>query len=94
MRSRFQNDLTCVTRPSTTAAEPADGSVRVQGYRMGQYRIETGADGVERAVPMADAGMLLLRRDGKVAERPQTMALQDLKTDLREIGERQGRVVP
>jgi hypothetical protein len=74
--------------------EPADGSVRVQGYRMGQYRIETGADGAERAVPMADAGMLLLRRDGKAAERPSTVALADLKADLREIGERQGRVVP
>jgi hypothetical protein len=74
--------------------EPADGSVRVQGYRMGEYRVETGADGVERAVPMADAGMLLLRRDGKVAERPQTVALDAFKAGLREIGERQGRIVP
>ena len=74
--------------------EPADGSVRVQGYRMGQYRIETAADGVERAVPMADEGMLLLRRDGKVAERPQTVALDAMKAGLRVIGERQGRVVP
>ena len=73
--------------------EPADGSVRVQGYRMGEYRIETGADGVERAVPMADEGMLLLRRDGKVAERPRTQALDAMKAALREIGERQGRVV-
>ena len=74
--------------------EPADGSVRVQGYRMGEYRIETGADGVEVAAPMADAGMRLLRRDGQEAAPPKAMALDAFKAGLREIGERQGRRVP
>ena len=74
--------------------EPADGSVRVQGYRMGEYRIETGADGVEMAKPMADAGMRLLKRDGSAVEAPKAMALDTFKAGLREIGERQGRRVP
>lgn len=74
--------------------EPADGSVRVQGYRMGEYRIETGADGVEVATPMADAGMRLLRRDGREAAPPKAMPLDTFKASLREIGERQGRRVP
>ena len=74
--------------------EPADGSVRVQGYQLGEYRIETGADGAEIAKPLADAGMRLLSRDGKAVERPTTMPLHDLKASLRDIGERQGRRVP
>ena len=74
--------------------EPADGSVRVQGYQLGEYRIETGADGVEVARPMADAGMRLLRADGKAVEAPRAMALDELKASLRDIGERQGRRVP
>jgi hypothetical protein len=74
--------------------EPADGSVRVQGYRMGEYRVEVGSDGVEMAVPMADAGMWLLRRDGKAAEAPRPLRLDELKAGLRDIGERQGRRVP
>ena len=75
-------------------AEPADGSVRVRGYRLGEYRIETAADGVEMARPMADGGMRLLHPDGKVAAPPQAMPLADFKAGLRDIGERQGRRVP
>lgn len=74
--------------------EPADGSVRVKGYQLGEYRIETGADGVEMAMPTADAGMRLLRADGKAVERPRPIALGELEAGLREIGERQGRRVP
>lgn len=74
--------------------EPADGSVRVQGYRLGEYRIEVSTDGVEMAMPMADGGMRLLRRDGKAVEAPRPLRLDDLKAGLREIGARQGRRVP
>ena len=74
--------------------EPADGSVRVQGYQLGEYRIETDAAGVEVAKPMADAGMRLLRRDGKAWVAPKPIALGEMKASLRDIGERQGRRVP
>jgi hypothetical protein len=74
--------------------EPADGSVRVQGYQLGQYRIDKGADGVEMAVPMADPGVRRLRADGKALEAPQALRLDSLKESLRDIGERQGRRVP
>ena len=74
--------------------EPADGSVRVQGYRLGEYRVETRPDGVEVARPMADAGMRLLRPDGKAVEAPRARPLAEMKASLRDIGERQGRRVP
>jgi hypothetical protein len=74
--------------------EPADGSVRVQGYRLGQYRIEVDAGGVEMAIPMADPGARLLRKDGKAAAAPRSLPLDELKAGLRGIGERQGRRVP
>jgi len=73
--------------------EPADGSVRVNGYRLGQYRIERGVDGSDVAVPMADAGTRLVRAD-KSFELPRTECLEDLKASVREDGERLGRRVP
>jgi hypothetical protein len=70
--------------------EPADGSVRVQGYRLGEYRIETGADGVDMAVPMADAGMTFLRKDGKAYELPHAQRLDELVRGVREDAARVG----
>jgi hypothetical protein len=74
--------------------EPADGSVRVQGYQLGQYRIQTGAEGADVAIPMADAGMRLVRADRKSFALPRTERLEDLKTSVREDAERLGRRVP
>jgi hypothetical protein len=74
--------------------EPADGSIRVQGYQLGQYRIEVDARGIEMAVPKADAGVVLLSRDGKTVALPRARPLAELEAGLREIGERQGRRVP
>lgn len=66
---------------------------RVLGYLEGQYRIVTGAGGVETAMPMVDAGARLLTADGRPAPAPAKILLQDLREEVREAGRSAGRLV-
>ncbi|MDY7094029.1 MAG: hypothetical protein SX243_13760 [Acidobacteriota bacterium] len=64
--------------------QPAEAGVyQVVGYRLGQYRITRDRQGAEMAVPTLEAGVQLLTADGRPAERPRTIQLDELKTQLR-----------
>ncbi len=71
--------------------EPADGTTRVLGYQQGQYRVVTRLDGVTLAVPMADEGMRLIQRSGKLAPEPQSLLLDDFRSRLRATALQVGR---
>ena len=64
--------------------EPKDGSVRVLGYQQGQYRIVTGDDGIEKAVPAVGEGARFLTRDGRPAPAARTVPLEALKQQIRD----------
>ena len=62
-------------------AEP----LRVTGYQLGHYEVRRGADGTELAVPTLELGVRLLTPAGRVAPRPATLPLAELKARVREI---------
>ncbi len=64
--------------------EPKDGSVRVLGYQQGQYRIVTGDDGVEKAVPAVGEGARFVTRDGRPAPAAEVVSLAELKQQIRD----------
>ncbi len=60
-------------------AEPADGSLRVLGYRQGQFRLVTRRDGVTLAVPMVEDDVRLLDRDGRPAPEARSVEVGQFK---------------
>lgn len=66
----------------------ADGDdFRVNGYRLGHYRIRDTAKG-RLAVPTLEDGVRLYTRDGRLAPRPQAEGLETMKERIREQGDR------
>lgn len=59
------------------------GVYEVVGYRLGQYRVTQNRDGVALAVPTLEHGVRLLTADGREARRPQTVELDELKSQIR-----------
>lgn len=60
-----------------------DRSLRVTGYRLGEYRLVPGKGGKTMALPALEQGIRLLRADGTPAPRPEAMSLELLKTQVR-----------
>lgn len=63
----------------------ADGedTMRVTGYQLGHYRLVSGKDGVELAVPTLDEGAHMLAADGTQVPVPRTQPLAELKNQIR-----------
>lgn len=61
----------------------ADASLRVSGYKLGQYRVAAGERGELIAIPTLERGIQLLRRDGRPAPRPEALPLDVLKNQIR-----------
>jgi hypothetical protein len=61
-----------------------DGSLRVAGYRQGQFEVQTRTDGTAVAVPMVGDARFLTR-DGQIAPRPKAMTLANLKNHFRTV---------
>lgn len=72
--------------------EPADSSLRVLGYRQGQYRVVTRRDGVTLAVPMLDEGARFITRSGQLMPSPESVELGQFKNQLRSIANEIGRM--
>ena len=66
-------------------AAQADGTYRVTGYQLGQYRVAPGADGVPTAVPTLERGVRLLFKDGTAAPAPKALPLEALARRVRQI---------
>lgn len=72
--------------------EPAkDGFRRVLGYQQGQYRIRKDKQGKDIAVPALDLGAHVLLKDGTAAPAPRTIALDQLKSQIRDAAGQAGR---
>ncbi len=71
--------------------EPLDGSVRVLGYQQGQYRIVTGDDGVDKAIPAVGEGARFLTGDGRPVPAAQVLPLAELKQQIRNEARVAGR---
>lgn len=65
-----------------------DQALRVTGYRLGEYRIARGDRGEMVAMPTLEAGVRLLRADGKPAPRPEVVPLATLKGQIRSLAAR------
>jgi len=64
-----------------------DGIAQVVGYRLGEYRVVRNRFGEDIAVPTLEPHVSLLTADGHAAERPRTMRLDALKSQiLSEVG--------
>lgn len=63
-----------------------DGTARVVGYRLGQYRVITNRFGEDIAVPTLEKNVRLLTPEGAAAERPRPVKLEVFKRELRENG--------
>lgn len=62
----------------------ADRTLQVTGYQLGQYEVlERG--GVEVAVPSWDGGATLVDRSGELVAGPVTVALDELRSELRSM---------
>lgn len=66
---------------------PDGEDFRVNGYRLGQYRIRDTAKG-RLAVPTLEEGVRLFTRDGRQAPRPRAESLEVMKERIRARGER------
>jgi hypothetical protein len=62
-----------------------DGSLRVTGYRLGEYRVIRGAGGELVARPTLEAGVRLLHADGRPAPAPKAVPLEAFKQEIRRI---------
>lgn len=65
-----------------------DASLRVTGYRLGEYRVARGDHGQLVAMPTLEPGIRLLARDGKPAPRPEVVPLETLKSQIRGLAAR------
>jgi hypothetical protein len=74
-------------------AEPADDTIRVLGYKQGQFRVVTRRDGVTLAVPMLDDTDRYLTPNGKMLPEPQSVELGDFKARVRSIAKSLNRSV-
>lgn len=61
-----------------------DGTLRVAGYRLGQFEVQTRSDGVAVAVPMVGDARFLTR-DGEVAPTRKALTLDALKANFRTV---------
>jgi uncharacterized lipoprotein YajG len=61
----------------------ADQSLRVTGYRLGEYRLVPGKNGETIAHPTLEQGVKLLRADGTPAPRPAALSVETLKNQVR-----------
>jgi hypothetical protein len=68
-----------------------DGAHHVTGYQLGQYKVTRDKSGAEVAVPTFDGSARLLSRDGRQAARPQALALDALKNQIRTEAQSLGR---
>lgn len=68
--------------------EQQDGSSRVVGYRLGQYKVITNRHGVDIAVPTLEPGVRLLTATGEAAPRPRPVPLDTLRSQLRQRSQR------
>lgn len=66
---------------------PDGKDFRVNGYRLGQFRVRQTAKG-RLAVPALEEGVRLFTPDGRLAPRPQAESLEVMKERIRERGER------
>jgi hypothetical protein len=66
-------------------------SYRVAGYQLGHYRIVNDRGEGEIAVPTADPGLRVLRKDGRPAAPPRVRRLPAFEEEIRQIGQRLGR---
>lgn len=72
--------------------EPAqNGFRRVLGYQQGQYRIRKDKQGTDVAVPALDLGAHVILKDGTAAPAPRTLALDQLKSQIRDAAAQVGR---
>jgi hypothetical protein len=62
-----------------------DGSLRVTGYRLGEYQVIRGAGGELLARPTLEAGVRLLHADGRQAPAPTAVPLEAFKQEIRRI---------
>ena len=60
-----------------------DSTLRVTGYRLGEYRIARGDQGQMIAMPTLEPGVRLLHPDGKPAPRPEVVPLETFKSQIR-----------
>lgn len=69
-----------------------DGFHKVLGYQQGQFRIRTGPDRREMAVPTWEADTVrVLQEDGTPARVPRAVPLDDFKLEIRETARRVAR---
>ncbi len=66
-------------------AAGADGTYKVAGYQLGQYRVRPGADGVAMAFPTLEHGVRLMFKDGTAAPAPKAQSLEALTNRVRRI---------
>ncbi|HEX2224320.1 MAG TPA: hypothetical protein VHN15_08945 [Thermoanaerobaculia bacterium] len=72
--------------------EPArNGFRRVLGYQQGQYRIRKDKQGKDVAVPALDLGAHVVLQDGTAAPAPRAVALDQLKSQIRDAAAQVGR---
>jgi hypothetical protein len=69
-----------------------DGTNRVAGYQLGQYRVVRDKAGVDFAVSTLDLGASMVTKDGRPFVRPQTQRLETFKQRLQESARRAGRI--
>jgi len=66
-------------------AAGTDGTYRVAGYQLGQYRVRPDAQGVATAFPALGQGTRLLFKDGTAAPAPKALPLEALANRVRQI---------
>ncbi len=68
--------------------------MRITGYQQGQYRIERGQDGVEKAVAALEDGVRLLAADGREVSYAKVLPLATLRQQIRDEAARQAGAAP
>jgi len=66
-------------------AASTDGTFRVTGYQLGQYRVRPDASGVPTAYPAMEHGVRLMFKDGTAAPAPKALPLEALANRIRQI---------
>ena len=65
-----------------------DTSLRVTGYRLGEYRVAQGDRGQLVAMPTLEPGVRLVHANGQAAPRPQVVDLDTFKSQIRGLAGR------
>lgn len=86
-----QDDKKPLGRVYTKAHKGQSDAYRVAGYQLGQYRIVRDLKGEEIAVPAADPGVRILKKDGRSAEAPRVRRLHEFEDEIRQIDAKLGR---